>query len=417
LTGIAFAAGDTVEWGSLPLTSTFISSTKMQAQVPASVLATPGTTTVIVVMNPPWPLNYGSNFSVETPPLQGNDSYSASTVQTEANDMVWDAASQQIYLSVPGTSGSNTGAIAALNPSTGQLGSTIATGGGPDRLAVTADGSYLYAGIDESGVIQRFELPSLTPDISIPLGTSATYGNPPYFALDLEADPQDPHTIAAVRGATGYGGAGGVMIYDDSTALADSTSGNSQGALAVDSVLWDGNTANLFGIASEVNPTTPLYILPVGPSGVTIDTEYQLPISYIGAEHYDPTTGYLYTDSGQVIDPSNGTVVGAFPTDTIQGGFQSFPFPAMVPDGILNIAYFAGLTKWGQVPVIEAFDLTDFKFLGAVPIPLTCQADKMIRWGPNGLALLAQVRNSVPAQPGTAVCLVSGAFVTSPASQ
>lgn len=74
---------------------------------------------------------------------------------------------------------------------------------------------------------------------------------------------------------------------------------------------------------------------PVDSSGFGSVTAYSgvLPSStvpnYGQSIHYDKATDYIYGDDGNVLDPSNGTIVGSLHTAG-----------PMVPDGILNKAFF-----------------------------------------------------------------------------
>jgi hypothetical protein len=415
--GTGFVSGDTVEFGSFALTSTFVSSTEMQAQVPATDFAAPGTPEVYVATSPPSSLNYGMAFTVQDPQLTGNNSLSASDLNIEANDMVWDPVSQQIYLSMPGSSSTANGTIAALNPVTGQLGISQTTGAGPDRLAVSSDGSYLYAGIDGSSALQRFTLPNLTPDISVSLGSYNMYE--PYSVMDVEAAPGSPHTVAVIIGEINSVPPveiGGISIFDDATARAVSVPGDpiDQGPGPIDAFAWNADGTYLYGVDTQNSPNDDLYRLSVDSSGVQIaqDDKIQGMTEAFGEPRFDPATGYVYGDTGLVINPSSGTVAGSFPLNTIQGGFSTIP--AMTTDGNLNIAYFIGTTNWGpyQSCALEAYDMTHFTYLGGTWI--LCASGppaKLIRWGPNGLAFLMEPSSlHLPN-----IILFSGAFVTSPA--
>lgn len=426
VTGKNFAPGMTV--GGIATTgTTYVSSTEMQAQVPASAIASPGSVTIIAVTNPPSTLNFGVAFTITIPPLSGNSGFTISNVAIQANDMVWDPTSQQIYLSVAGGNSTNGNTIAALNPANGQIGISQAAGGTPDKLAISSDDSYLYAGLDSAGTVQRFILPNLGTDISIPLGsysvsglgTTTNYG--PYYAMDVEVAPGSPHTIAVVRGVMGLSPRemGGVVIYDDAAPRPTSVPGfGHTGAGTIDSIQWSFDATHIYGEDTEGG--SDLYVLSVNSSGVQETNDYAGVFggSGYGNLHYDATTGYVYGDNGQVIDPSTGTIVGSFPTSTVQGGFAVNG--VMVPDGTLNIAYFIGQTQdegGTQEYAVEAFDLTQFTLLGAISIPNVVGTPvKLIRWGTDGLAFLTSNGPGGPAQ-GDGVYLISGAFVTSPAAQ
>jgi hypothetical protein len=409
--GTNFTAGETVEWDSTALVTTYVSSTEMKAQVPASLIVTPGDLTVIVATSPPPSMNFGANFTIQVPPLSGNSAFTVSTMDIQANDMVWDPTSQQIYLSLSSNNGANSNAIIALNPINGQFGITQNAGGEAHRLAIASDGSYLYAGIDGNGSVQRFTLPALGMDINIPLGSYTPVV--PYYAMDVEVAPGSPHTIAVVRGAAGISPIeqGGIGIYDDAVPRTASVPGAGSGTGPIDSIAWNSNATTIYGIDAEDEPVNDLYVLSVDPGGVHLVDDYRDPsvTATFGILHYDATTGYLYSDYGQVINPSTGAAVASFPTNTVQGGYSIGA--VMVPDGKLNIAYFLGQTEESEIygeRALEAFDLTHFTLVGAVPIPNVVGSPvKLIRWGSNGLALLTQEN----------VYLISGTFVTSPAAQ
>lgn len=407
--GLNFTPDQTVEWDSSPLITTYVSHTEMRAQVPASAIARPDAVLVIVATSPPSSLNFGATFTVQVPPLSGNSAFTVSMLDIRANDMVWDPTSQKIYLSLSSSNGANSNTIVALNPINGQLGISQDAGSEPDRLAIASDGSYLYAGIDGNGSVQRLTLPNLGMDINIPLGSYTAFSA--YHAMDIEAAPGNPHTIAVVSGVAGLSEMGGIAIYDDAVPRPASVPGADSGTGPIDSIVWNSNATTIYGIDTERHPVDDLYVLSIDPGGVRLVHDYHDPsvTATFGILHYDATTGYLYTDYGQVINPSTGAVAGSFPTGRVQGGYASEA--VMVPDGKLNIAYFLGQTEESEVYgecALEAFDLTNFTLVGAVPIPNVVGTPvKLIRWGSNGLALLTSDR----------VYLISGTYVTSPAAQ
>ncbi len=402
-----------IQFGGLTLCTSHISSTELQAQVPASAIATPGGDWTAVTVSSGASIG-GPPFSIDMPPLSGNNSFSVKTVPVQASDMVWDPDSQQIYLSVPGSYGATSGEITALDPFTGQLGVSQTTGSSPNRLALASDGSYLYAGIDGNATVQRYVLPDLAPDISISLG------NQYYYAIDLAADPQDSHALAVVEGNTQISPSeSGVFIYDDAAPRSVSVPAYPFGPY-INSILWTPDGASISATGEDAgSPNASFYQLSVDSTGVQVAKDEPIPnSSSIGPMQFDATTGDYYSTSGAVIDPSTGTIVGSYSVANIQGGMDLNP--VMVPDGKLNIAYFVGTTDWGlqssEGPLLEAYDLTHFTFLGAVALPTACNSPaEMIRWGTNGLAILTGINYPGNRIQGSGVCLVSGAFVTSPA--
>lgn len=412
--GLYFVPTTTVLWDdNTSLTTTYVSSTLLQAQVPASLIARP--TTVTIIPSPITSLNFGTTFTITAQPVAGNNSFSVSMVRVEANDIAWDQVSQQFYLSVASGNGTNANTIVALNPQTGVLGSSVSTGSEPHKLAVSTDGNYIYAGLDSAGSVQRYTLPALQPDIAIPLGT---YTSGPYYAIDVQPEPGNSHSVAISRGVATISPreVGGILIYDDAVARPQSVPGfGSVLHNPIDSLLWNPNGQSLYGIDTELG--SGLYIMSISSSGVQLQTQTTPAVLNLGNYlHFDSTTGYIYSDSGKVIDPATNVVIGTFPLNAIQGGLMGNPI--MVPDGKLNIAYFLVQTPvatGGGSYVIEAFDLTHFTFIGAIPITnASGTASRMIRWGSNGLAILIGNPSGAGAA-GDGVYLVSGGFVTSPA--
>jgi hypothetical protein len=137
----------------------------------------------------------------------------------------------------------------------------------------------------------------------------------------------------------------------------------------------------------------------------------------IGTLHCQAATGYVYGDNGGVADPASGTLIGSYPTGAVGGDLY---LGVMVPDTTLNITYFLGQTdaqSGSQQYALEAFNLTDFTFLGAVNIPNVVGTPvKLIRWGSNGLTFLTG-NGSGGSTQGDGVYLMSGAFVTNPSAE
>jgi hypothetical protein len=414
VTGLNFTPTTTVLWDeNTSLTTTYVSSTILRAQVPISLIAKPGTTTIIP--SPVGTFNFGANFTITVPQLTGNNSFSLTGVPVIANDMVWDQASQQLYLSISTNSSnqSHPTSVTALNPQSGALGVSVSTGNEPGKLAISSDGSYLYADLLFSGLIgtgssvHRYSLPSLQSDIDIPLGSSSAM---PYDAIDLAVSPSNAHSIVVTKGFPWTGESGGVVIYDDAVARPKAIPWN-PGPGPINTLLWNPNGQSVYGTGNTV---AGLYFMSVDSTGIQLQTKPSVATA-LGNLHYDSTTGLLYSDSGSILDPATGSVVGTFPLNTLQGGLQGFANatnPVMVPDGKLNIAYFFGHTAFGGSlnSVLAAYDLTHFTFLGAISIPnVSVKPVKILRWGNNGLAILTDSASS----PN--VYLVSGDFVTSPA--
>lgn len=100
-----------------------------------------------------------------TSSMTGNSAFTMSKIDIQANDMVWDPTSQQIYLSVISGNGTNGNTITTLDPSTGQFGISQSASSDPDhRLALSSDGSSLYAGIEADALAGGYVHDVMVPD-------------------------------------------------------------------------------------------------------------------------------------------------------------------------------------------------------------------------------------------------------------
>ena len=374
--GSNFIPTSVIQWNGAALTTSYLSDSYLEAQVPASNLSNPGVAEVVVV-------NPGPGGGSSTSLLFGINgfNYTPLVVSQLANDMVWDPTNQVIYLSVPSLASANGNTIAVLNPTSGSIQSTQFAGSEPDALAISDDSQFLYAGLDGSSSVQRFTLPSMVPDINYSLGAGA-YPAGPYFAVDLQIAPSLPHTTAVSSSSwsetlgNGYVSAtGGMAIFDDATQR--STIADTSGDL-YDSLQW-GSDTRVYAINNEIS-SFDFYVLSVGSGGVTLAHDYPNEFSdFYVRLHYDNGTHYAYTDDGYVINPANGQHVGQFQAS----GY-------MVPDSTLNRAFFFGQTQSqaGSTSfTIESFDLSTLAPISEITIdnvrgyPL-----QFIRWGASGLA-------------------------------
>jgi hypothetical protein len=306
----------------------------------------------------------------------GGTGFAEVEIDQEANDIVNDPVNKVLYLSVPGTAPTNGNTISVISLATAQITSSPFAGSNPDALAISDDSAYLYAGIDGSASVRRFTLPSLTTDISIPLGSDSFFG--PYFALDLQVAPGAPHTTAVTLGNMGVSpeAEGGIVIFDDSMARATKTPGfGGVGGGLFDSLQWGSDDTALYASNYE-DSGFDFYILSVSLTGVVLDTDLSNDIGgYNKRIHFDPGTKLIYSDFGDVVDTS-GNPVGSFTPDN-EG--------VMVPDSTLGKTFFVAEAS-GDMAEIQAFDQQKFTSLGSIMISNTANPVRIVRWGTNGIA-------------------------------
>jgi len=388
ITGQNFTPGSSINWNGMPLSTTYVSATEVTAQVPASDISTLGTSFVTVFSQ--GGLSSPSTFFVGS---EGGPGYAYVAVNTPANDLAYDPVREVVYLSVPSAAPTAGNSISVLDLASATITNSALLGSEPDALAISDDNQYLYVGIDDEASVQRFTLPGLTPDITIPLGSNIFVG--PYYALDLQVAPASPHTTAISLGILGVSphAQGGIVIFDDATPRPTTTeTGFGFGGGFFDSIQWGSDATAVYAADTETGGED-FYTLSVSSDGISLVNDYDG--AFIGGEnriHFDPGTGLVYSDNGQIIDPSTGNTTGQF------SGFGAMGAMAMVPDSSINAVFFA---RGGN---LTSYDMTDLSMINGIGIPdIQGVPVRMIRWGNNGLALTTS-------QEGP-VYLIGGSFV------
>ena len=319
LCGSLFVNGATAYWGTTALTTSQVAAAatpcptsapqQLTAQVPASLL-TKVAETPITVQNP------SSKASNSIPYYVGMNVYF-----DEASDVVWDARNNLLYVSKPSTATNSKDAVIALSPSLGLNDKAaiwicqLPTGSNPDRLALSADGKYLYVGLDGALAVQQLPI-SGTSAPNPSAGATISLGS--YYALDLVVSPVTDTTIAVARGqspATSGGttlAVGGVAIYDGTTQRPNVVGPSSVpgGTALLDTLQWTSDGSTIYAANNE-NADGDLYTLTVSASGVALASNgdvraiFTIPNPFI---HLDGTTGLLYGDDGLEVNPTVPTV-------------------------------------------------------------------------------------------------------------
>ncbi len=380
VTGTNFNVGSVVQFLGTTLTPSYsTSTTQLTVSVPASLVGIVGMVPVTVISpgtgNGPL-TSAAASFSVNNLP---SGQFLLSQV---ANDIAADPVRGLLYASVPSTATSNGNSIVTIDPTTGKITNTTAVGSEPDLLAVSPDGAYLYVALDGSSQVKRLLLPSMATDFVVSLGVNGFGTN---TALDL-AVSSNPDIWAVTSGNLGISPAAqqGVQIYNRSSAVGPSVGRYAPHGgfdLLLGTIVWGKDATVLYGANNE-STGFDLYTLPVTSAGVGTIVDYPgaMPNFANRHIHFDPITGYVYGDTGNVVDPANGSPAGRF---AYSG--------TMTTDGSLNLAFFVGT----NTPlVLASYDLTKFTPQNTFTVPnVTGTPVRLVRFGPNGLAFNAVTTN------------------------
>jgi hypothetical protein len=289
------------------------------------------------------------------------------------SDLVYDAVTQRIYAAVR----TNPGSVVPINPLDGALGTPIVVGRNPVKLALSADGQFLYVGFEAAvgGVseVQRINLTTTQAvDLTIPLGNSQFNG--PQFAEDIHVLPGSSTSIAVSLRNFGFSPRHeGVAIYDGAIRRTTMTPGHT-GSNVIE---FSASAGTLYGYN---NGTTEFGFrrMAVAASGVTVTdnyTSFQSPILINGFNtdiHFGG--GFIFSTEGKMIDPIARTVVRTF---TLPGTFSNL----VVSEPSLNRVFYQ--TSF----TIRAFDTGSGTEVGSASVPgMTGNPASLIRWGAKGLA-------------------------------
>ena len=206
VTGTLFLSTSQVVWNGSQVATTYVTSTSLIAQIPASDLTSAGTAAV-AVQNPTPGGGTSGNLTFTINPPGTN----LTILGVEGTDLAWNPSQQKLYVAVPAAASANQSTITVVDPIAGSIAGAQQLSSAASGLAISDDSQYLYAVTSGGTTIQRFTLPAITPDIAWPLGTDSMSGNS-NLAGDIKVQPGAPHTIAV---SLGEYGSDSVAVFDD----------------------------------------------------------------------------------------------------------------------------------------------------------------------------------------------------------
>jgi hypothetical protein len=130
-----------------------------------------------------------------SPPFTPDPDGTVVKVALPHNALVFDAQRNRYYASVPGSVPQHGNRIAAVDPVTGIVTyPAAALGSEPGPLALSADGSALYAGLNATGDLVKLRLPDLAELWRVRLPADRPQG--PWVAEQLAVSPLDADLVA-----------------------------------------------------------------------------------------------------------------------------------------------------------------------------------------------------------------------------
>ncbi|MBB5344386.1 beta strand repeat-containing protein [Tunturibacter empetritectus] len=389
LTGRDFTQSSQVTWNNQNLLIDSISDTQMVVTIPAAALSQPVASLLAVSNGPGTGSSNSIGFTV-VPNLGAKAQMQVLNVS--GSDLAWDSARNLLYVSVPAGDPVSPNTIAVIDPAAAAIRQTIPVADQPSTIALSDDGSYLYAGFLGQAIVQQYSLPSFSLSLTIPMGAGATgtlgAQNSCTFPVAIKVAPGNPQTIAVSEGIGNVEPNSCLLaIYDNATARPNTLSYYTSG-VEFSSLAWGADANTLYGqVQNGISPQE-IYGVTVSPSGVS--PANGLNSGGFGLQvHYDPGTKLLYSDSGVITNPVGPVQVGKF--DSGQGVL-------VATDSALNRAFVltssstVGINNSGQGAnsyTLNIYDLNTQALLKTIAIPDVLGAPwRMVRWGTNGLAFV-----------------------------
>jgi hypothetical protein len=394
LTGSSFVSTATVLInGVATQPNSYPSTNTASVLIPASAVSAVGT--VQVAISNPAP-GGGSSASQTLNVISANNRIR--TLDLSAADLGWDSAHNLLIATTLSGSANNPSSIVAIDPLQGKVITAQTLSSQPAGISVTYDSSYVYVTLPSAGQVERFTLPSLTPDITFALGNDGN-GNP-YTTSLVAAAPGESHTVAISRNSNSTV-PGGVAIYDDGVARSNiavpTGFDNFYGTLT-----WGSDATALYGTNPAIS-TANIDIFSVNSSGVMLTSNQDGALGeFVRDLAFDTKTGRLVDGYGNAVSAATGHYAGQYQVqNTIS--YEENPFAL---DSAQRVVFYLNVEGFytGNQPggtYIQAFNLDQFNYMNSMLVYGLSGGSTIIRWGSSGLAI----------NGSSQIYLIDGSFV------
>ncbi|HTS34449.1 MAG TPA: IPT/TIG domain-containing protein [Candidatus Solibacter sp.] len=373
------------------LPTTYVSPQQLKATIPASLLTLSLSLAAgpiqLSVFDPGTNTSSSDALAVTVGSVANTGTVSA--INLSGLNMAWDDARQLLYVGVADWDSAYPNSILTVDGSMGAIvdGQNVASD--PDLMSISAGGQYLYTGFAGSTNMTQFQLPGLVSPLT--WGLIDPSSPAVFYAGDLKAAPQSPHSSAVVL--LNFGSTTpevGVVAYDDSVVRSEyAQSWVGFPPVWYDTVAWGATDDVLAGAPSNVPSGGPLSEFQVSPMGVALQATGTDAFN-AGTMHSDFGTGLIYSDDGNVADPSTQAIVGTYAASGL-----------VVPDSTLNRVFILGQTAAQTNTTnftIQAFNEKTYGWTSQIVLNnLLGFPVALARWGTTGLAVLTMNVGSGPA--------------------
>ena len=331
------------------------------------------------------------------PPTPTVDASGVIHVPLPANGLAYDSGRNLVWATIPGSVAQYGNAVVSIDPATGNIVDTIGAGSEPGAVALSGDGSHLFAALGGATGVSTLDLTTkqLTQTIPAPGDTTGP-------ARSLVAVPGTSNSVAVVWLASGVSYASQITVFDAGVPRPNSFSNFGSGSAVADSSLpfltaiYPGDAPNsLYGADLDIQYGSGAHDvarLLVDAKGISLDKRLNaLQLGETGAFGagsgqlvYD--SGNLFIGGGEVLTPDTQLLEGTFSISQSYGASGiAVPFSdrgqvAYVWEGGLSNA--AGMTL---------FDLSTMRPLASLPLSTIGEPRILaaVRAGPTTMAVAA----------------------------
>jgi len=356
---------------------------------------------------------HASGLSPVTPapiPAPTQDASGVIHLALPANGLIYDSGRNLLWASIPGNAGAAGDSVVSIDPATGNVIDTIYAGSEPGALALSADGSHMFAALGGEPAIASVDLSAKKSSAFSVLDASS----PLYWsAIGVTAIAGQSNSVVAVRSANGPSSS--VVAYDAGLPRENSFDNVNMYSQYVQTI-FPADAPNAYYAADTAihygDGTHDVFRLIVNSSGVELDAQlnnlllgapsgtgsvpgYNQPVSMA----HDP--GRLFTSAGQVVTPDTKQILGVFALAPAYG----LPVPFSDRNGVVYVQ--------SAVPQVTAnfYDLGTFRPQLSVPLvtgpDCGCTSDSpspvnvvaAVRAGSNAIAITANNQIAIAPLP------------------
>jgi hypothetical protein len=387
------------------LPTSYVSVQQLNVTIPASLLATPALLPINIFDTNS---NLFSNDSLTFAVTPGSGASGSGTqvipIELTGLAMAWDPNGGLLYVGTADYESAYPNSIVAIDGKSGSVVNAQTVSTDPDLLSVSANGQYLYVAYAEATTMTQLQLPGLGSPRTWTLNNPSS--SAVYWAGDLRAAPESPHTTAVdllnLRSMPDE--LGGVVIYDDNVERPNIVPGFLGSSNIFDTIAWGSSDQVLTGAAAsgELGPA-PLSEFQISQTGAAL-VATGTALFNEGELHSDFGTGLIYSDDGNVADPTTQAIVGTYNASGL-----------VAPDSSLNRVFILGQTAaQGNTNsfTIESFDEKAYSPVSSITLDnLLGTPIELVRWGNSGLAVLT-TNQSGYGSPGMLYLVQDTSFIS-----